>query len=61
MAARFASKNVTADIDTAMSQLKEAMDQMTFGRYRFTSTFNKVTTAMGHLTVAIEDVKPYLD
>jgi hypothetical protein len=44
-----------------MSQLKEAMDQMTFARHRFIGKFNKVTTAMGHLSVALEDVKPYLD
>jgi hypothetical protein len=61
MASRFGTKNVTADIDAAMTQLKEAMDQMPFARYRFMGKFAKVTTAMGNLTVALEDVKPYLD
>ena len=61
MAARFGTKNVTSDIDAAMTQLKEAMDQMPFARHRFTGKFNKVTTAMGHLSVALEDLKPYLD
>jgi len=61
MAARFATNQVTSDIDAAMSQLKEAMDQMPFARRRFVGKFNKVTLAMGHLSVALEDVKPYID
>ncbi|MCS7483108.1 hypothetical protein ACFFQW_43755 [Umezawaea endophytica] len=61
MAARFATNQVTADIDAAMTQLKDAMDQMPFAKHRFIGKFNKVTTAMGHLSVALEDVKPYLD
>jgi hypothetical protein len=57
MAARFG----TANVDQAMSQLKEAMEQMPFAKYRFKREHVDLTRAMANLTVALEDVKPYLD
>ncbi|TWP53217.1 hypothetical protein FKR81_04395 [Lentzea tibetensis] len=61
MAVRFAVETVTADVDMAMSQLREALEQMTFARHRFSGQHKKVTKAMAALLVAMEDVKPYLD
>jgi len=61
MALRFGSKNIADDIDGAMTALRDSLEHMPFAKHRFTGQHKKVTTAMGQLSVAIEDVRPFVD
>lgn len=60
MAARYGAGQAVDTVDAAMSQLKEALDGMPFARFRFSGKHKAVTRAVANLTVAMEDVKPYL-
>lgn len=60
MAARYGTDKAADSLDQAMHQLREAVEQMRFARYRFSGQHKDVTRAVATLSVALQDVLPYL-
>ncbi|MEJ2854880.1 MULTISPECIES: hypothetical protein [unclassified Saccharothrix] len=60
MAARYGADQAVDALDQAMNQVKEALEGMPFARFRFGGRHKSVTRAVANLSVAMQDVKPYL-